>query len=89
MKIGYQIALGFIIVMLLQVVITAVGAWKTQGQTLAPITISQGVAVYPENGPTAQDVPRAMDEALYGATLNGRNHVALAEGAVPETENPS
>jgi diguanylate cyclase (GGDEF)-like protein len=62
---------------------------KVQGQALAPITISEGVAVYPENGPTAQDVLRAADEALYRAKLKGRNHVALAEGAAPETEKPS
>ena len=62
---------------------------KVQGQTLAPITISEGVAVYPENGPTAQDVLRAADEALYNAKQKGRNHVALAEGASPETEKPS
>ena len=42
-----------------------------------------------ENGPTAQDILRAADEALYNAKQMGRNHVALAEGAAPETEKPS
>ncbi|MBA4422439.1 MAG: hypothetical protein C0390_04960 [Syntrophus sp. (in: bacteria)] len=62
---------------------------KVQGQTLASITVSEGVAVYPGNGPTGQDVLRAADEALYRAKLMGRNHVAIAEGASPETEKPS
>lgn len=62
---------------------------KVQGQTLASITISEGVAVYPENGPTGQDVLRAADEALYKAKQKGRNHVVIAEGASPETEKPS
>jgi len=62
---------------------------KVQGQTLASITISEGVAVYPENGPTAQDVLRAADEALYTAKQKGRNHVVIAEGASPETEKLS
>ena len=62
---------------------------KVQGQTIASITISEGVAVYPENGPTAQDVLRAADEALYTAKQKGRNHVVIAEGASPETEKPS
>jgi diguanylate cyclase (GGDEF)-like protein len=57
---------------------------KLQGQALASITISQGVAVYPDNGPTGQDVLRAADEALYKAKLKGRNNVVLAEGTSPE-----
>lgn len=57
---------------------------KVQEQTLASITISEGVAVYPENGPTGQDVLRAADEALYRAKQKGRNHVVIAEGASSE-----
>jgi PleD family two-component response regulator len=41
--------------------------------------ISEGVAVYPEIGPTAQDLLRAADESLYRAKLEGRNHVELAD----------
>ena len=62
---------------------------KVQGQTFASITISEGVAVFPENGPTGPDILRAADEALYRAKLMGRNHVAIAEGASPETEKSS
>jgi diguanylate cyclase (GGDEF)-like protein len=52
---------------------------KIQGQTLAEITISQGVAVFPGNGQTGEEILRAADEALYRAKQQGRNHVALAE----------
>jgi diguanylate cyclase (GGDEF)-like protein len=50
-----------------------------QGQTLAEITISQGVAVFPGNGQTGAELLRAADEALYRAKQQGRNQVALAE----------
>ena len=50
-----------------------------QGQTLAKITISQGVAVFPGNGQTGEELLRAADEALYRAKQQGRNHVALAK----------
>jgi diguanylate cyclase (GGDEF)-like protein len=50
-----------------------------QGQTLAEITISQGVAVFPGNGQTGEELLRAADEALYRAKQQGRNYVALAE----------
>jgi len=49
-----------------------------QGQALAKITISQGVAVFPGNGQTGDELLRAADEALYRAKRQGRNHVALA-----------
>ncbi|HBB15558.1 MAG TPA: hypothetical protein DCZ97_00630 [Syntrophus sp. (in: bacteria)] len=50
-----------------------------QGQTLAEITISQGVAVFPGNGESGEELLRAADEALYRAKQQGRNHVVLAK----------
>jgi len=50
-----------------------------QGQTLAEITISQGVAVFPGNGLTGEELLRAADDALYRAKQQGRNNVALAK----------
>jgi diguanylate cyclase (GGDEF)-like protein/putative nucleotidyltransferase with HDIG domain len=38
-----------------------------------PITISFGIATYPEHGHTAGSLLRAGDEALYGAKRHGRN----------------
>lgn len=52
-----------------------------QGQTLAEITISQGVAVFPGNGQTGEELLRAADEALYRAKQQGRNQVALAKSS--------
>lgn len=52
---------------------------RIQGQTLAEMTISQGVAVFPGNGQTGEELLRAADEALYRAKQQGRNFVVLAQ----------
>ena len=56
-------------------------------KTLPRITISIGVAQYPEHGRMPQDVIRAADDALYAAKAKGRNQVVLA-GASPQPGNP-
>jgi diguanylate cyclase (GGDEF)-like protein/PAS domain S-box-containing protein len=48
------------------------------GNTLAPVTLSLGVAVFPENGSTSTGVLRAVDAALYRAKHNGRGRVMVA-----------
>jgi diguanylate cyclase (GGDEF)-like protein len=48
-------------------------------QPLGSISVSLGVAVYPEHGSTADAVIRAADAALYRAKRAGRNRVAVAE----------
>jgi hypothetical protein len=57
---------------LLQVDITAVGAWRDD--KVIPVIAAK----------TAEDTAKAI-----AAKLMGRNHLALAEGAAPETEKPS
>lgn len=47
---------------------------------LPQVTISSGVAVYPENGILSQVLLRQSDEALYRAKAEGRNCVRLAGG---------
>ena len=47
-----------------------------------PITISFGVASYPEHGETAGSLLRASDEALYTAKLSGRNRTVLHSPAM-------
>ncbi len=42
---------------------------------VAELTLSLGVAAYPEHGPTAADLTRAADEALYRAKRSGGNTV--------------
>jgi diguanylate cyclase (GGDEF)-like protein len=45
-----------------------------------PISVSIGIAVYPEHGVTAQQVLDAADDALYVAKNSGRDTYRLAEG---------
>jgi diguanylate cyclase (GGDEF)-like protein/PAS domain S-box-containing protein len=56
---------------------------RLQGVSQFPeaITLSVGVAVYPENGRTIEIVLRAADAALYRAKQEGRDRVAVAEKA--------
>jgi diguanylate cyclase (GGDEF)-like protein len=46
-----------------------------------PVTVSIGVAEFPGNGITRDDVVRAADIALYDAKENGRNKVCLASAS--------
>jgi len=50
-----------------------------RGQSISSITLSLGVAAYPEHGDTADALLRAADGALYRAKANGRNRVEAAE----------
>jgi diguanylate cyclase (GGDEF)-like protein len=53
-----------------------------QGQVLGAITLSLGVAGFPEHGTTMETILKAVDTALYRAKREGRNRVVLAD---PET----
>lgn len=44
------------------------------------VTLSLGVAVYPDDGMTAPEVLQAADDALYIAKAQGRNQIAVAAG---------
>jgi GGDEF domain-containing protein len=46
-----------------------------EGHSLAPVTLSLGVAVFPESGFTSTGILRAVDAALYRAKQNGRGRV--------------
>lgn len=52
---------------------------KIHGLLLPPVTISIGVATFPNNGKTGEEVLRAADLALYQAKEKGRNRVEVAE----------
>jgi len=52
-----------------------------QGQNLGRITISLGVAVYPQHGEDPEALLRAADKALYRAKHAGRDRVAAAESS--------
>ena len=46
------------------------------GQLLGAISVSMGVAIYPDHGTTMSDVLRASDQALYCAKREGRDRVS-------------
>ncbi len=48
--------------------------------SLKPITISAGVATFPDHGGTGKEVIRAADDALYLAKAEGRDRVMMANG---------
>lgn len=50
-------------------------------EALGPVTLSLGVAVYPDHGTTAERILAAADAALYRAKASGRDRVMVAEGA--------
>ncbi len=51
------------------------------GADVGPVTISIGVATFPEHGERADALLRAADDALYRAKRAGRNRVVLAGDA--------
>lgn len=57
---------------------------KYQGQSLGTVTVSLGVAIYPDHGTKGDEVIRAADAALYRAKQEGRNRVVAA--AHPESQ---
>src|SRR5512142_566410 len=48
---------------------------QIDGQDLAPVTLSLGVAVSPEHGVTSTGILRAVDAALYRAKHEGRSRI--------------
>jgi diguanylate cyclase (GGDEF)-like protein/PAS domain S-box-containing protein len=53
-----------------------------RGQMLESVTLSLGVAMFPDHGATGRDVLRAADDAMYRAKSQGRNRVVVAESRV-------
>jgi diguanylate cyclase (GGDEF)-like protein/PAS domain S-box-containing protein len=49
-----------------------------EGQTLEAVTLSLGIAVFPEDGSTRAAILKAADDALYCAKREGRDRVAVA-----------
>jgi diguanylate cyclase (GGDEF)-like protein len=45
---------------------------------VSTVTISVGIAIYPEHGFEGEDLLRAADEALYQAKAKGKNQAILA-----------
>jgi len=51
---------------------------KYEDHTLSAVTVSLGVAAFPEHGTTPEALVRAADQALYDAKYQGRDRVASA-----------
>jgi diguanylate cyclase (GGDEF)-like protein len=59
-----------------------------EGRPLMPITVSIGVAVFPDHGTDAASLLAAADAALYEAKRSGRNSIVIAPlcSATPECD---
>jgi diguanylate cyclase (GGDEF)-like protein len=49
-----------------------------EGQTFEAVTLSVGVAAFPENSTTSEEILKAADTALYRAKHEGRVRVVVA-----------
>ena len=56
------------------------------GRTLESITLSLGVALFPDHGTTGKILLQAADAALYEAKHNGRDRVVIAVGTTESEE---
>jgi len=56
---------------------------RHRGRSLGTITISAGIAMFPEHGTTGEMLLDAADRALYRAKAAGRDRVAEADAVVP------
>jgi diguanylate cyclase (GGDEF)-like protein len=60
-----------------------------RGRELEPVTLSVGVALYPDDGQSWEEVLRRADQALYRAKDAGRNTVVCARlKSPPENKKP-
>jgi diguanylate cyclase (GGDEF)-like protein len=50
-----------------------------RGRIIGPITVSAGVAAFPEHGKTSAALVHAADSAFYRAKSEGRDRVRVAE----------
>lgn len=56
---------------------------RLRGEPLGQITISVGIAMYPQNGASLDQLLRAADRSLYEAKHRGRNQTVIADPLAP------
>jgi diguanylate cyclase (GGDEF)-like protein/PAS domain S-box-containing protein len=61
---------------------------QVDGQGLPAVTLSLGVAIFPEHGSTSAAILKAADTALYRAKHAGRNHAVMANANETRDEKP-
>jgi len=61
---------------------------KQETQPGGKLTVSIGISCYPDDGPTAAEIVRQADAALYRAKREGKNRVAVASRASGGSEGP-
>jgi diguanylate cyclase (GGDEF)-like protein/PAS domain S-box-containing protein len=59
-----------------------------EGSVLKNITLSIGVAIYPDHGETGESIIRAADIALYKSKHDGRDRVTIAHAEETDIFNP-
>ncbi len=50
-----------------------------EGRTIGPVTVSIGVAIYPDHAEDAESLLRVADDALYQAKHGGRDRIAIGQ----------
>lgn len=60
-------------------------AITSDGRALGPVTLSLGVALFPEDGGDAASLLRASDEALYEAKRTGRDRVVVSSAKAAQS----
>jgi diguanylate cyclase (GGDEF)-like protein/PAS domain S-box-containing protein len=63
--------------------------FQFEGQTLETVTLSLGIAVFPEDGYNRADIMEVVDKALYKAKHSGRNRVTVAKRKLIVKNNPN
>lgn len=58
---------------------------RHRGQSLGTITLSAGVAVFPDHGSAVEVLLREADAALYRAKAEGRDRVVVAQASDDKT----
>jgi diguanylate cyclase (GGDEF)-like protein len=52
---------------------------ECDGRRIGPVTLSVGIAMFPDHGESGQAVLQAADAALYRAKAAGRNRVVMED----------